>query len=161
MILHVIWVQNFEIKTVLDPFNFVDGFLWGEFSGCLMIDVAVKPIVIDGRRVGAGEPVFVIAEIGVNHDGSLRLAKELVELAAACGADAVKLQIFSADQLMHSSSQFAEYQQTRVNDADPAAMLRRYELAPAEIGELVALIRKRGLVPIATPFFTIGCGCDC
>ncbi len=109
-------------------------------------------VEIDGRPVGGGCPVFVIAEIGVNHDGSLRLAKELVELAAACGADAVKLQIFTAASLMHSSSQFADYQQTRVSDADPAAMLRRYELTPPEIGELVALIRKRGLVPIATPF---------
>jgi N,N'-diacetyllegionaminate synthase len=111
-----------------------------------------ETLPIDGRNVGSGEPVFVIAEIGVNHDGSLRLANELVELAAACGADAVKLQIFTAANLMHASSQFAEYQQTRVSDADPAAMLRRYELAPAEIGELVGLIRKRGLVPIATPF---------
>jgi sialic acid synthase SpsE len=107
---------------------------------------------IDARPIGPGAHTFVIAEIGVNHDGSLRLAKELVELAAACGADAVKLQIFTAANLMHSSSQFAEYQQERVNDSDPAAMLRRYELAPVEIAELVALIRKRGLVPIATPF---------
>ncbi len=109
-------------------------------------------MMIDGREIGAGHPTFVIAEIGVNHDGSLRLAKELVELAAACGADAVKLQIFTAANLMHASSQFAEYQQTRVSDADPAAMLRRYELRPDDIRDLVALIRKRGLVPIATPF---------
>jgi N,N'-diacetyllegionaminate synthase len=116
------------------------------------MDDLMASFSIDGRAVGSGHPVFVIAEIGVNHDGSLRLAKELVELAAACGADAVKLQIFTAANLMHSSSQFAEYQQTRVNDADPAAMLRRYELAPAEIAELVGLIRKRNLMPIATPF---------
>jgi N,N'-diacetyllegionaminate synthase len=109
-------------------------------------------INIAGRDIGISHPTFVIAEIGVNHDGSLRLAKELVELAAACGADAVKLQIFTAANLMHESSQFAEYQQTRVNDADPAAMLRRYELQSDEIRDLVALIRKRGLVPIATPF---------
>jgi sialic acid synthase SpsE len=109
-------------------------------------------MLIGGRTIGAGAKAFIVAEIGVNHDGSLRLAKELVELAAACGADAVKLQIFTAANLMHASSQFAEYQQNRVDDADPAAMLRRYELAPADVAELVALIRKRGLVPIATPF---------
>ena len=76
-------------------------------------------MIINAREIGVGRPTFVIAEIGVNHDGSLRLAKELVELAAACGADAVKLQIFTAANLMHASSQFAEYQQTRVSDADP------------------------------------------
>jgi N,N'-diacetyllegionaminate synthase len=107
---------------------------------------------IDSRTVGLTAPAFIVAEIGVNHDGSLRLAKELVELAAACGADAIKLQIFTAANLLHASSQFAEYQQSQVSDTDPAAMLRRYELAPLEIAELVALIRKRGLIPLATPF---------
>jgi N-acetylneuraminate synthase/N,N'-diacetyllegionaminate synthase len=107
---------------------------------------------IDSRPITPTARTFVIAEIGVNHDGSIRKARELVELAAACGADAVKLQIFTADKLMHASSQFAEYQQTRVNDTDPAAMLRRYELSPADITDLVAMIRRKGLVPIATPF---------
>ncbi len=104
------------------------------------------------REITSNRSAFIIAEIGVNHDGSLRLARELVELAAACGADAVKLQIFTAANLMHDSSQFAAYQQTRVSDADPAAMLRRYELSHDEIRDLVSLIRKRGLIPIATPF---------
>jgi N,N'-diacetyllegionaminate synthase len=107
---------------------------------------------IGERLVGVGHPAFVIAEIGVNHDGSVRRALELVELAAACGADAVKLQFFTAAALMHVSSQFAGYQQTRVDDADPAAMLRRYELPLPQIEEIVACIRKRGLIPIATPF---------
>jgi sialic acid synthase SpsE len=109
-------------------------------------------ITIDTRPIGPSAPTFVIAEIGVNHDGSVRIARELVELAAACGADAVKVQIFTAANLMHASSQFAEYQQNRVSDTDPAAMLRRYELSRGDIAELVALIRKRGLLPIATPF---------
>jgi N-acetylneuraminate synthase/N,N'-diacetyllegionaminate synthase len=113
---------------------------------------AMPLLTIASRSITPASSTFVIAEIGVNHDGSIRKARELVELAAACGADAVKLQIFTADQLMHASSQFAEYQQTRVNDADPAAMLRRYQLSPAEIADLVAMIRRKGLVPIATPF---------
>ncbi len=111
-----------------------------------------EEVKISGRPVGAGHPTLVIAEIGVNHDGSVRLARELVELAAACGADAVKLQLFTAKNLMHSSSEFAGYQQERVTDSDPAAMLRRYELSPADVADLVQLIRKRGLLPIATPF---------
>jgi N-acetylneuraminate synthase/N,N'-diacetyllegionaminate synthase len=111
-----------------------------------------KTISLDGRLVGENQPALVIAEIGVNHNGSMRLARELVELAAACGADAIKLQIFSATNLMHASAQFAGYQQDRVTDANPAAMLRRYELSPGDIAELVSLIRERGLLPIATPF---------
>ena len=107
---------------------------------------------IGERAVGEGNPAWVIAEIGVNHDGSLRRAMELVELAAACGADAVKLQVFTAAALMHGSSQFADYQQQRAVDSDPAAMLRRYELPSAQVQEIVASIRKHGMMPIATPF---------
>lgn len=109
-------------------------------------------MVIGNRAVGPSHPTLVIAEIGVNHDGSVRRALALVELAAACGADAVKLQIFKADALMHGSSQFAGYQQQRVDDADPAAMLRRYELPAEQVREIVAAIGKHGLIPLATPF---------
>ena len=107
---------------------------------------------IAGRRVGPGEPVLVIAEIGVNHDGSLERALELLEIAGRCGADAVKLQLFSATTLMHASSSFATYQKDRVTDADPASMLRRYELSTSEVERVVQDIRRRNMIPIATPF---------
>ncbi len=109
-------------------------------------------IQIDGRTIGVGNPTLVIAEIGVNHDGSVERALELVEIAAKCGADAVKLQIFTASQLMHSASEFAGYQAKSVSDADPAAMLRRYELPIADLRRIVREIRQRGMIPIATPF---------
>jgi N-acetylneuraminate synthase/N,N'-diacetyllegionaminate synthase len=95
---------------------------------------------------------LVIAEIGVNHDGSLSRALELVDHAAACGADAVKLQIFHARTLMHASAAFATYQKERCPDADPAAMLRRYELSADDIHRVVDSIRQHHLLPLATPF---------
>jgi N-acetylneuraminate synthase/N,N'-diacetyllegionaminate synthase len=95
---------------------------------------------------------LVVAEIGVNHDGSLSRALELVDHAAACGADAVKLQIFRAKTLMHPSAAFAAYQKDRCADADPAAMLRRYELSADDIRRVVHAIRDRHLLPLATPF---------
>lgn len=111
-----------------------------------------KPLIIAGRTIASSEATFVIAEIGVNHDGSLERAMQLVDVAAECGADAVKLQVFSADALMHRSGQFAEYQQQQCADADPAAMLRRYELRPEQVERLVAAIAQRGMTPLATPF---------
>jgi N,N'-diacetyllegionaminate synthase len=118
----------------------------------LGLGTSQKTLRIADRPIGPEHRTLVIAEIGVNHDGSVRRALELVELAAACGADAVKLQLFSASTLMHASSQFATYQEDRVDDADPVAMLRRYELSPSDVREVVAAILKRGLLPIATPF---------
>jgi N-acetylneuraminate synthase/N,N'-diacetyllegionaminate synthase len=107
---------------------------------------------IADRAIGDGQPTFVIAEIGVNHDGSQSRAMELVRNAAECGADAVKLQIFRARSLMHPSSAFAKYQKAQCRDADPAAMLRRYELSPADLAKVIAEARRHGLVPLATPF---------
>lgn len=109
---------------------------------------------IDGRVIAPGRPAFVIAEIGVNHDGSAQRAIELAKIAAACGADAVKLQLFRAALLMHASSQFAGYQKDRVvgRDSTPADMLRRYELSLDDLRRVVAAIRELGLVPLATPF---------
>ena len=107
---------------------------------------------IGHRYIGSQSPVLVIAEIGVNHDGSLSRALQLVGIAKHCGADAVKLQVFKADQLMHASSQFAEYQRSAVEDADPIAMLRRYELSEADLKTIVDTIHAAGMLAVATPF---------
>jgi sialic acid synthase SpsE len=97
-------------------------------------------------------PTPVIAEIGVNHDGQLQRAIQLVRIAADCGADAVKLQIFRAGRLMHNSSTFARYQQPNAADANPTDMLRRYELSDQDVDAVVAEIRRLNLMPLATPF---------
>jgi N-acetylneuraminate synthase/N,N'-diacetyllegionaminate synthase len=112
----------------------------------------MNEISIGERTIGTDSPVLVIAEIGVNHDGSVERALKLVSIAAAAGADAVKLQVFRADRLMNRTSAFAEYQRDRVNDADPIAMLRRFELSDEAVGQITAKIQSLGLIPIATPF---------
>lgn len=107
---------------------------------------------LDGCAVDRKGPVLVIAEIGVNHDGRLDRALQLVHAAAQSGADAVKLQIFSADRLMHRSSIFARYQKTPLHDPTPSAMLRRFELSEQDTRKIVDEIRAAGLIPLATPF---------
>jgi sialic acid synthase SpsE len=112
----------------------------------------MKRLKIGDRTIGEDLAALVIAEIGVNHDGSLERALQLVKIASECGADAVKLQIFRGDRLMHASSKFAEYQSTRTDAHDPAEMLRKYELSPKDLATVVKAIREHDLIPIATPF---------
>ena len=109
-------------------------------------------LCIDGRAVGAGRRTFVIAELGVNHDGCVRRAVELVSVAAAAGADAVKLQLFRAERLTHPSAALAAYQRERAGAATPVEMLRRHELTDDEAAEVVAAARELNVVPLATPF---------
>src|ERR1700683_5199809 len=112
----------------------------------------MQSVQLESRVVAPGCGVLVIAEIGVNHDGSVERAIELVHAAKSAGADAVKLQIFSARRLMHPTAAFAGYQQSRVSDNTPVDMLARYELSDDAVRQIVAAARKIGLLPLATPF---------
>ncbi|MDP9173545.1 MAG: N-acetylneuraminate synthase family protein [Planctomycetota bacterium] len=112
----------------------------------------MKEIDIDGWQPCTGGKTLVVAEIGVNHDGELGRALELVGIAADCGADAVKLQIFQAHKLIHSSGTFANYQKAATVAVSPRAMLERYELGDDELREVVDEIKHRKMIPLATPF---------
>jgi N,N'-diacetyllegionaminate synthase len=96
--------------------------------------------------------VMVIAEIGVNHDGSVERAIELVKHARACDADAIKLQLFSADRLVTAGTGTASYQQANCGADDQVELLRKYELSEADVRAIVAAASEAGLTTIATPF---------
>ena len=96
---------------------------------------------------------FVIAEAGVNHNGSTELAAQLVEAAAAAGADAVKFQTFRADDLVTRSAAKAAYQERTTGKAQSQyEMLKALELPVKAYSELVRLAHSKGLEFMSTAF---------
>lgn len=97
--------------------------------------------------------VFIIAEAGVNHNGSLDLAKQLIDAAAAAGADAVKFQTFQADKLVSKEAPKAGYQlQTTGGGETQHQMLKRLELDPIAHRELMEHCQQAGILFLSTPF---------
>ena len=108
---------------------------------------------VGGRTIGRGEPVFIVAEAGVNHDGELETALELVDAAAQAGADAVKFQTFDPDQLVSSGSGLASYQRRGVKGGNgQKEMLSRLRFGEDEHAAIVEHSRRRGIVFLSTPF---------
>ncbi len=99
------------------------------------------------------DKVFVIAEAGVNHNGSLDLARQLVAAAKETGADAVKFQTFRAEALVVHGAQKAAYQR-RTTDAEESQfdMLRRLELDAHAHADLMAYCRQVGIAFLSSPF---------
>ncbi len=110
-------------------------------------------VSIGDRLVGEGEPCFVIAEAGVNHNGDVALAKKLIDAAADAGADAVKFQIFKAEEVATELANKAKYQkETTGVDESQIDMLKRLELTENDFTELSDYARNKGLIFLATPF---------
>ncbi len=97
--------------------------------------------------------VFIIAEAGVNHNGSLDLAKQLVEDASRAGADCVKFQTFTADRLVSRSAKKAAYQKRNVDGPDTQyEMLRGLELTVEDHRALLAHCRAHNIMFLSSPF---------
>ncbi len=97
--------------------------------------------------------VFVIAEAGVNHNGSLELAKKLIDIAASSGADAVKFQTFKAENLVTKKAQKAKYQ-TKSTDKDESQfdMIKKLELDSQAHKQLINYSKKKRIMFMSTPF---------
>lgn len=96
---------------------------------------------------------LIIAEAGVNHNGSLDIARRLVDAAKACGADAVKFQTFNAEKLASRSAEKAAYQKrTTPRDDSQLEMLRKLQLGENEFRDLVEHCRGCGIEFLSSPF---------
>lgn len=95
---------------------------------------------------------FVIAEAGVNHNGSLERALQMIDAAAAAGADAVKFQTFRADLLASTSAPKADYQTRTSGEGSQLAMLRALELSEDDHRALFKRCQEKNIEFMSTPF---------
>ena len=112
-----------------------------------------KVVHIAGRAVGAGEPCYIIAEAGVNHNGDIGMALELIDVASETGADAVKFQSLTADLLTSPQAPKASYQlETVGEEGSQADMIRALEMGREDHEKMIEHAGKRGITFFSTPF---------
>lgn len=96
---------------------------------------------------------FIIAEAGVNHNGSLELAKKLIDVASEAGADAVKFQTFKAEKLVSRYAPKAEYQKKKTTaDESQLEMVKKLELDAAAHKTLIDYCKNKNIRFLSTPF---------
>ncbi len=108
---------------------------------------------INGRDIGPGHPCFVIAEAGVNHNGDVELAMQLIRAAANAGVDAVKFQTFIPEKLVAAEAPRAEYQRAATGKAGSQLDLLLPLVLPRNAYKgLIAEAQKHNLLLFSTPF---------
>ena len=95
---------------------------------------------------------FIIAEIGVNHNGSVDLAKTMIKSASMCGVDAVKFQTFVSEDLVTKNTKTAEYQENNTNENSQLEMLKKLELSFDDFHELKRYAEDCGVIFLSSPF---------
>lgn len=110
-------------------------------------------IAVAGRKIGPSHPCFIVAEAGVNHNGDIKLAYELIDAATQAGADAVKFQTFRAEEIVTASAPKAAYQKATTDAAESQLdMLKRLELSQESHYALKRYAEERELIFLSTPF---------
>ncbi len=112
-------------------------------------------IKIKKKKIGKNYPVFFIAEAGVNHNGSLKLGKKLIDVAVEAGADAVKFQNFIADEIILPKGPKAKYHiETTGSDKKQSWMelLRTQEISREMLSSLISYANRKKIIFLSTPY---------
>src|SRR6266849_5637263 len=110
---------------------------------------SMQQIRIADRTIGEGQPVYVIAEAGSNHNGSFEQAERLVDVAIEAGADAVKFQSFKASKLYPRSAGESDYLKVSKSIYD---IIQEMEMPDAWVPRLAEYCRARGIEFLSSPF---------
>ena len=112
----------------------------------------MQTIKIGNISIGNNEPIFIIAEAGVNHNGELNFAKKLIDVAVESGADAVKFQTFKSEGVVTSQADSAEYVKSNIGqDLKQINLLKNLELDYEDFKELKIYCDKKNIIFLSTP----------
>lgn len=113
----------------------------------------MRKVKIEDKLVGDGEPVFIVAEAGVNHNGDVDLGKKLIDVAKDAEADAVKFQAFKAENVVTKYAEKARYQkETTGPNKSQYNMIKRLELKDEEFRELYSYAKKNNIIFLSSAF---------
>lgn len=110
-------------------------------------------IEIDQKLVSESSRTFIVAEAGVNHNGDMDIAREMIDVAVKAGVDAVKFQTFKAEDLILENIEKAPYQKVTTGcEETQYSMLKRLEVSKEQNKELMDYCKKKGIIFLSTPF---------
>lgn len=112
----------------------------------------MKDVSIGSRMIGEGHSCFIIAEAGINHNGDLETALEMVDAAADAGVDCIKFQTYKAESFCSGrDDQFEYMSQGKVVRESMLELFKRHELSAHDFERLFAHAEERGVIPLSTP----------
>ena len=112
----------------------------------------MEPIKLKNKIIGTDQPCFIIAEAGVNHNGQLDLAKQLVDAAVSASADAVKFQTFIAEGVVTTEAGIADYAKNNVGkNIKQIDMLKNCQLSYDDFVTVKEYCDKKGIIFLSTP----------
>lgn len=110
----------------------------------------MEKVKIGTKSVGEGEPCFIIAEAGVNHNGDIELAKKLIDAAKEAGADAVKFQMWKTEEIVTRKISKPRYQKMAAGESQ-YEMLKKLELSNRDFEQLAEHAKSAGIIFLTTP----------
>ncbi|KYH34823.1 N,N'-diacetyllegionaminic acid synthase [Clostridium tepidiprofundi DSM 19306] len=117
----------------------------------------MKEFTILNKNIGGNSPVFIVAEIGANHNGNVELAKKMVKVAADCGVDAVKFQTYTSEELLADKDRIITWGNEEYRKSEPIGeMFDRLALPRKVHKEVFDYARRLGVIPFSTPFSVEG-----
>jgi N-acetylneuraminate synthase/N,N'-diacetyllegionaminate synthase len=119
----------------------------------------MNSFAVGNRRIGRGEPCFIVAEIGINHNGDMVLARQTIDAAAKAGADAVKFQNYRTEDFLSGRSLTYEYiSQGKTITESQYDLFKRCELSSEQLMALSEYCRERNITLFSTPTSEEGIG---